>query len=384
MPHNSRKPHKKTRTGCTQCKGRRIKCDETKPACVNCVRYHVQCSYVQTFPTTIRPLSSAPNTPSSSSAPSPALSNSQSIPAAPPSLASEIKDLELLHFYTTTTALSLSNLPDRKHIWQWVIPQLAFSHHCLMHGILAISAFHLARVQPARKEQLLTEASQQHASALSLFRSETQDINPSNCEACFAFSSLLVVDAWSSSGGNGDLFFTSSDYSDQTSVEWVTLIRGVYHLLLSSWSWVESGPLQPLMKLLPDDAPPPSDLNTEEKTRFDSLTSICEPTNDICVEEAHALKEAVSLLRTTYAQMIALDPRISDAGMILSWTIQVPELYLRMVRRRQPPSLVVLAHYALLLHMLEDKYCTYFSSHYLLLYIFLQSIHLDTCCMSNC
>jgi hypothetical protein len=31
-------PKKRTKTGCQTCRNRRIKCDETKPACNNCTR----------------------------------------------------------------------------------------------------------------------------------------------------------------------------------------------------------------------------------------------------------------------------------------------------------------------------------------------------------
>ena len=42
---STRRHHSKSRTGCTVCKNRRIKCDETKPACRQCVDYGRQCSY---------------------------------------------------------------------------------------------------------------------------------------------------------------------------------------------------------------------------------------------------------------------------------------------------------------------------------------------------
>lgn len=40
-----RKAHKKSRGGCHNCKLRRVKCDETKPRCQNCLSYSVACNY---------------------------------------------------------------------------------------------------------------------------------------------------------------------------------------------------------------------------------------------------------------------------------------------------------------------------------------------------
>lgn len=37
--------HKKSRTGCSRCKARRVKCDEARPACGGCSRHQVACVY---------------------------------------------------------------------------------------------------------------------------------------------------------------------------------------------------------------------------------------------------------------------------------------------------------------------------------------------------
>ncbi|KAL2370286.1 hypothetical protein RJ035_006317 [Blastomyces gilchristii] len=43
---HSRRPHQKSRTGCSNCKKRRIKCDETKPGCRKCGAYGISCDYL--------------------------------------------------------------------------------------------------------------------------------------------------------------------------------------------------------------------------------------------------------------------------------------------------------------------------------------------------
>ncbi|KAH8753756.1 hypothetical protein F5882DRAFT_419284 [Hyaloscypha sp. PMI_1271] len=44
MPYK-KASHRQVRTGCIQCKRRRVKCDERKPRCVNCIRYPSECSF---------------------------------------------------------------------------------------------------------------------------------------------------------------------------------------------------------------------------------------------------------------------------------------------------------------------------------------------------
>ncbi|PHH51630.1 Sterol uptake control protein 2 [Ceratocystis fimbriata CBS 114723] len=40
-----RRPHRKSRGGCANCKIRRVKCDEEKPSCQRCLSFNVSCSY---------------------------------------------------------------------------------------------------------------------------------------------------------------------------------------------------------------------------------------------------------------------------------------------------------------------------------------------------
>ncbi|KAI0852226.1 hypothetical protein F5Y00DRAFT_227628 [Daldinia vernicosa] len=47
-PRGPRLYHKKSRTGCTRCKQRRVKCDETRPSCGSCSRHAVECVYLTT------------------------------------------------------------------------------------------------------------------------------------------------------------------------------------------------------------------------------------------------------------------------------------------------------------------------------------------------
>ncbi|KAL4874932.1 hypothetical protein BJY04DRAFT_202931 [Aspergillus karnatakaensis] len=45
MPKATRKFHRKSRTGCLECRARRIKCDETRPSCGNCDRASMACHF---------------------------------------------------------------------------------------------------------------------------------------------------------------------------------------------------------------------------------------------------------------------------------------------------------------------------------------------------
>jgi hypothetical protein len=87
----------------------------------------------------------------------------------------QMNDLELLHHYTTSTYLTLTqDSPEHEHVWQIVVPQLAVKHPFLMHGILASSALHLAHVLPERQQEYTVLAANHESMALPAFRSEAE------------------------------------------------------------------------------------------------------------------------------------------------------------------------------------------------------------------
>ncbi|KAH8823589.1 hypothetical protein DL96DRAFT_1618047 [Flagelloscypha sp. PMI_526] len=129
-PHARKKrAHTKSKTGCNTCKKRRVKCDQKNfPTCENCSKRGIECDWPQIF-------------------------LDQHVcrrPATQPifTLGLSVYDLELIHHFTTTTAVSLVDIhgiksPHVLGIYQRNAPRLALAHPFLMHSILAISALHL-------------------------------------------------------------------------------------------------------------------------------------------------------------------------------------------------------------------------------------------------
>lgn len=53
----------------------------------------------------------------------------------------DIPDLKLLHFWTMSTAPTIS-VPAHGDIWQTKMVEVGFKHHFVLHGILAVAAIH--------------------------------------------------------------------------------------------------------------------------------------------------------------------------------------------------------------------------------------------------
>ncbi|KUJ12372.1 uncharacterized protein LY89DRAFT_536641, partial [Mollisia scopiformis] len=261
--------------------------------------------------------------------------------------------LELLHFFTTTTSLTLSNLPEQQRLWQQVVPKIAFSHAFLLRSILALSAIHLGRLYVERRSTLCPVATLHHTAGVILFRTAMPSITPENCDACFAFSTLLVIYAWSSSCQTGDLFFVDSSKTDGGTVEWVSLLRGCHNLLQLACTWLKNGPLRSLLLLQIEEswsAVPDPDSNS----KFRSLAALWDKSRThLKAEEADALDEALTFLIEVHAFLSLRDQAIDEVGTTLSWPIRVRDSYIAMVSQQKPEALVVLAHYCLLLNKID-------------------------------
>jgi hypothetical protein len=270
----------------------------------------------------------------------------------------EIKNLELLHFYTTTTSLTLSNRPELQQIWQQVVPQIAFIHGFLLHGILAFSALHLARLQPERKSLLYMEASLHHDVGVKGFRIAMSDIAPENCDACLAFSTIVAAYAWASSDRTGDLFFSDKLASEEQShVEWASLLRGVFTLLGAAEEWMSSSSLKmilhpPSMTTLPVEVVDP-----ELGIKLKALSQLWDSSPEaFSVDEMEALGTTLSiLLEECELVMSSYDDHLVDiVSIVYGWPIKVPAAFLAMVQELRPEALIVLAHYSLLLNKAES------------------------------
>ncbi|RAL00790.1 Zn(II)2Cys6 transcription factor domain-containing protein [Aspergillus ibericus CBS 121593] len=119
-----RRHHKKSRLGCSNCKLRRVKCDEAKPACKKCSWYGVVCSYDPGKGQNLQ------------------ISQELEIPLPASADAVTVFELDttcvnwLKWFQWAQTSVSILNVPQDD------ILRLARSHPFLMHIVLTMSSIH--------------------------------------------------------------------------------------------------------------------------------------------------------------------------------------------------------------------------------------------------
>ncbi|KAL8682351.1 MAG: hypothetical protein Q9186_001627 [Xanthomendoza sp. 1 TL-2023] len=353
----SRRSHQKSRTGCAQCKRRRIKCDELRPACSNCVKHSITCDFQTGSPSSASSSHPPKLLKHVSSAKSPASTRSSIL--SRPVISNGLDpgelhmgDLELLHQFTTATCYTTSNRSESHDLWRKTVPKEGFHHDFLMRGILAIGALHLAHLRPDRAADYQNIAHSHQDKALSMFRTAMTNMDESNCHAFFGLSSLIVVYAFASPRRPGSLAFTDDSQTSEGEAAWLPLIRGVNSILQQVFGWVENGPLRGLLQ--------PGIINTTDTRlpkpaahQLKQLTGLCETATG-GEEAVEACQEAVKALQKCYAKIFTRSSVECEVATAFTWPVEVPDKFIQLLNARAPEALVILAHYCVVLHHLDD------------------------------
>jgi len=101
--------------------------------------------------------------------------------------------MPLLHHFTISTSLTLSRDPSFQKFWQITVVQLGFTEKILLHGILSVSALHLAHISQGDTRSYFSDAAKHHDIALSGFQEALQELDPKRYDALFA-SAILLFD----------------------------------------------------------------------------------------------------------------------------------------------------------------------------------------------
>ncbi|KAI9741721.1 MAG: hypothetical protein M1834_000106 [Cirrosporium novae-zelandiae] len=370
--NSSRKSHRKSRTGCSHCKRRKIKvspianitssgssisCDEEKPACRNCIKHAIECDFL-TKSTVISttPASSARSasrctsvSPSASDNISTPHNNTPSSESNTPALPLNMVDLELLHNFSTSTCITLSRSPEIRNLWRINIPQLAFSHEFVMHGILALSALHLAQFRPEKRDFYLSQATSHHETALRVATAILPCITKENCTALHVFSSVTCIATLAKPRDPGNFFLIG----DEGVAGWLSLIRGSRSIIESSWQWLYVGPLAPMFQIpmRQDQLQEASNGSIDEE----HLVELCRLIHETITDQK-TLKiyiESIKLLSESFALVYKRGPGFSGSSETFRWIFRIPEEYLLLLNQRKPEALSMFAYFCVLLKQMD-------------------------------
>ncbi|KAH7166446.1 hypothetical protein EDB81DRAFT_713000 [Dactylonectria macrodidyma] len=374
-----RKPHRKSRNGCLDCRRRRVKCGEEHPSCRVCVRRNVRCEYRgvtrnSSSPSTSVSALSDSHVPlsllrSCSPAPSPTPATTRLFSLADVTTETfMLTDLRLLHHWTGSTSIDLCRCPELRHIWQIILPQIGFKHSFVLHALLGLSALHIAHKTPSERKTRWMDAVHHHSKALDGFQKAIRCITEENSEALFTWSicNVLYVFAMSNPLQNtpdtGSLSTAISRNDKILGAEWIPMIRGLEAVLQPTHNYLRFGRMSIIMSLGNwDELDPDQDSSGPEDDYFCSSRQTWKDSS--CPEIYEAALLSLRKCRLYSQQFRSMDPKvIGQWGWNRAWSGPLmfihfaPESYFSLLQQRQPPALVLFAYFGALLHDLKDHW----------------------------
>ncbi|KAF7542673.1 hypothetical protein G7Z17_g11378 [Cylindrodendrum hubeiense] len=386
-----RRSHKKSRAGCRRCKNRKIKCDEVHPRCGNCSKHGVLCDFgnpdvlgelVTPTPSSESVAASTPTPPSAAlNTPKTPSTRSSSIlsicpipiPASPPIYpqpsavaASPVHldrdrmlELRLMHQYTTVTSKTLlTNSPVADDIWQYAVPQMAFSgtsgYPYLADAILSVAALHLRSLTPDDKTLVRASHAYSASTLASYCASLNSGITPENAEALFLTAALIAFQAAASRIFNKD-DADPKDPNDPNSryalpLPWFHAFQGVKTVVATSWQWIRSSNA---VKAVIDSQPSfQLDLNPRSSDSF--FGHLLEGLGDeLMTEDPHqfnttgqAYSHAVCVINWAHKNYY---PAAS-----LAFPATVSRRFVELVEEKRPRALAILACFFALLKRMDN------------------------------
>lgn len=275
--------------------------------------------------------------------------------------------------YTRSTSRSFSNIDSIHIIWESVVPELAVKHKFLMHGILALSAFHLCQLRPVEKNKFVGLAFLHQDLALSHFRPILPSINVENYEAAVCMAIVLSLIGISALSRPRD---TQSDVSDLPTSSFndilgtFNLTRGVAEVLVPAQSQLEHSPIKSMFGTWTTDAYEDIHLHEEVQSRFDALKheivpSLVTDTASNLAVCLTALEQLVQIYKDVQYSLASPENvrgpperlRVElEIGVILKWTTSVPAEYVSLLRQHHTAALIILAHYVVTMMSLGERW----------------------------
>ncbi|KAH7126161.1 fungal Zn binuclear cluster domain-containing protein [Dactylonectria macrodidyma] len=193
--------HTKSRRGCVNCKTRRVKCDEAKPACAACTRRGDECTYVSRVKQSSSTETACSSTASSNTTPLGGTSSDliydthNEVPRCFDYSGKNMMQLRLMHHYGTVT---VRNFAEAFMLQGWVlhglqvdIPLLAFEHPFLLDTVLLVAMIHMSSMDNHSVNTL--DVAKYRNQAICAIRGELNNISEKNVRAIRASSLLLAT-----------------------------------------------------------------------------------------------------------------------------------------------------------------------------------------------
>lgn len=260
------------------------------------------------------------------------------------------------HYSHRTSRTKLGNNIRLQHVWQEHIPLEAARHTFLMHGVLALSALHLACTNPQEVAKYAALCDKHQASALASYRHILTHITDEVANALFALATILSISSMTRATLKASQMEGQQYISVDSICELLYLTRGVREVKEATGSVVSRGPFSVVLyghALSADIQVTMSASMFAMFRELDKMILINCPEPDQrkqCSEALRHLRDVFQTIIYTYASGSL------EMGQIWRWTAMLSYDFIKMVQSEFPPALVITAHFCVATLMLRETW----------------------------
>lgn len=339
----SKREHTKSRLGCGQCKGRRIKCDEIAPRCGPCSKKGLECDYksLEGVQQSIQILTQA-SFASSSRTPEQASPRRISHSSGSPRYSSS--DLLLMHHYTIDTSYTLPSVPDDLNVdfWRSRVPVLAYQYSFLMHAILSVSAAH---------KSLLDLSRAHYGQAIAAFGASSEVTTSDHADAVLCYSILIIIITVAL-----ECAYAAPETDPLSGVlDFFAVTRTAVPMLSAILPRVQSQPIGRLLSHL-QDGPGAHHLPDALDYSLTNLENMIAIDYQAVPDISLALRGVLHALRHFFSMVPPQQQQPHSRADLLRWVVAVSPEYLALLRNHDPAAMVLLAHWCVPAHHAPPKW----------------------------
>jgi hypothetical protein len=218
-----------------------------------------------------------------------------------------------------------------------------------MHGILAISALHLAHLrQNEGQADWLNIAIAHKSTALAIFSEQLHNITGSNARAMMSFAGIAVVFSFASA-----LYCSDSDDGPclNALIDLLMLARGVQTVGSQAMEFLRHSNFAPLFNITDPGATIPDDVLLALNHLDDLNAQYGQQSGN---HDPKSYERAIQTMRELAPFTFAEPTSLTVVG---GWAIRAPPEFLEGLKSREPFALVILAHFCVFLHITRENWC---------------------------
>lgn len=206
-------------------------------------------------------------------------------------------------------------------------------------------------VDPKEAQEYLIQADRYRDAALDGFHTTVRNIDESNFKAVLLFAGTLFPHACITSiAASSDL-----NYAFESVVSNLLVTRGVRPMVVGFYTQMK---VSELGRVIPEDVKnidfnqrePPLDTELVQLRKFAELIHQLYPPDIV-----DAYSHACHLLEIIF-QVAAESPRSPSDALLKTWIHLVPERYIELLSEKQPGSLIIFSHFAVIVNRAAEHY----------------------------